>query len=330
MNLKTKMERLLSQSWELTIRQLVRRVPYQVVGILFLNILTAITYETRQVVISVSILIYGEGGYVIWAGSQTPRGAYAYRDGYSQRRLGFGVARDYQYLLNKEGKNHLFQNDFYYQKRARNDTLFREGVTLVNGSQNECKKSYRGKAKDCEDSLDTEELKNIQNSALKYRKSTSIPFTDLGNGERFINDHAEDVIFCSDQKSWYVWSDAYWVVSEQRVRQLAKQTTRNIPAEVVSSPEMVQKIITWQKSSEAMPRQNAMLEAASFDPKIAQPFSIFTKDTNLFNLQNGTYDLRTNPATTRKDRSYHSHCQRFFTQGSKMQSLVRVHRGSNQ
>ena len=121
--------------------------------------------------------------------------------------------------------------------------------------------------------MDTEELKNIQ-IAFKYRKSTSIPFTDLGNGERFINDHAEDVIFCSDQKSWYVWDDSLWVESEQRVRQLAKQTTRNIPTEAVSSPEMVQKIITWQKSSEAMPRQNAILEAASFDQNSSPIFDI--------------------------------------------------------
>ena len=241
--------------------------------------------------------IRGEGGYVIWAGSQTPRGAYAYRDEYSPEEVGFLELPEslLGILLNKEGKNHRAQNDFSTIKNgARNDTLFREGVTLVNAgvSEQNVRNHIEARAKDCEDSLDTEELKNIQNSALKYRKSTSIPFTDLGNGERFINDHAEDVIFCSDQKSWYVWSDAYWVVSEQRVRQLAKQTTRNIPIEAVSSPEMVQKIITWQKSSEAMPRQNAMLEAASFDPKIAQPFSIFTKDANLFNLQNGTYDLR--------------------------------------
>ena len=57
---------------------------------------------------------------------------------------------------------------------------------------------------------------------------------------------------------------------------------------------MMQKLIGWQKTSEAIPRQNAMLDAASFDPKISHPFSVFTTDENLFNLQNGTFDLKPN------------------------------------
>ena len=238
----------------------------------------------------------GEGGYVIWAGSKTSRGAYAYRDGYSPDQVGFSELPEklLNILLNKTGNSQKPQDDFVSIKNGtRNETLFREAVALANAgvSDTNVRNHIWSRAKDCEESLDLQELKSIQKSVFNYKKSTPIPFTDLGNGERFIKDHAEDVIFCSDQKSWYVWNEICWVASEQKARQLAKETTRNIPMESVSSPEMIQKLIAWQKSSESMPRQNAMLEAASFDPKIAFPFSIFTKDTNLFNLQNGTYDL---------------------------------------
>lgn len=245
----------------------------------------------------------GEGGYVIWAGSMTTQGAYAYRDRYSPEQVGFSELPEklLNILVNKTGRSQKPQNDFLSIKNGtRNDTLFREAVALVNAgvSDKNVRNHIRARAKNCEENLDIEELQSIQKSVFSYKKASPIPFTDLGNGERFVNDHAEDVIYCSDQKSWYVWGGTCWMASEQRVRQLAKETTRNIPAESVSSPEMIQKLIAWQKSSEAMPRQNAMLEAACFDPKIAFPFSTFTKDSNLFNLQNGTYDLRSQTLRT--------------------------------
>ena len=51
----------------------------------------------------------GEGGYVIWAGSQTPRGAYAYREGYSPEEVGFSELPKslLRILLKKKGKIYL-------------------------------------------------------------------------------------------------------------------------------------------------------------------------------------------------------------------------------
>ena len=240
--------------------------------------------------------IRGEGGYVIWAGSRTPNGTYAYRKGYSPEEVGFSEIPEIllNILLNKTGKKYRAQNDFVtIQNGSRNNTLFREGVSLVNAgvSTQNVRNHLKARANNCVDRLDIEELNRIQESALKYRKSSLIQLTDLGNGERFARDHAENVIFCSDQKSWYVWNNTYWAENEQKVRQLAKQTTRNMPKEAANSPEMLQRIMSWEKKTEAMPRQHAMLQAASFEPKIAHPFSIFNKDENLFNLQNGTFDL---------------------------------------
>ncbi len=240
----------------------------------------------------------GEGGYVIWAGSKTELGAYTYREGYSPEDVGFSELpeRLLNILLSKERKVHSSQYDkVTIENGVRNETLFQEAVTLVHSgvSEQDIRNHIEARAKDCFERLDITELENILTSALRYRRSTSIPFTDLGNGERFVSDHAADVIYCSDQKAWYVWNGKHWSMDDQRVRQRAKQTTRNIPKEAMSYPEMMQKLIGWQKTSEAIPKQNAMLDAASFDPKISHPFSIFTTDENLFNLQNGTFDLRT-------------------------------------
>jgi putative DNA primase/helicase len=239
----------------------------------------------------------GDGGYVIWAGSKTPIGDYRYRDGFSPLELGFGQIPGtlLEKLTNRQNKlSTLYSNDRTIPDGQRNNTLFMEGVTLVNYgvSDEKVKRHIELRASDCVGELNSKEIEAIKTSVNSYRDTSTIPFTDLGNGERLVRDWSGQIIYCSDQKVWYVWANTHWVMDEHRVKQFAKQTTRDIPSEPVISSEMMQKLITWQKTSEAMSRQNAMLEAACFDPKVSRPFSVFTNDLELFNLSNGTFNLK--------------------------------------
>ena len=137
-------------------------------------------------------------------------------------------------MLSKERKAHSSQDDkVTIENGARNETLFQEAVTLVHSgvSEQDIRDHIEARAKACVERLDSSELENILTSALRYRKSTSIPFT--GASERFVSDHA-DVIYCSDQKAWYVWNGKHWSMDDQNVRQRAKQTTRNIPKEAMN------------------------------------------------------------------------------------------------
>ena len=80
-------------------------------------------------------------------------------------------------------------------------------------------------------------------------------------------------------------------MDEQRVKQCAKRTTRDMRAESIQSAEMHKVQIAWQKTSESTARQASMLEAASYDEKITRKFDVFCRDERLFNLQNGTFEL---------------------------------------
>ena len=127
-----------------------------------------------------------------------------------------------------------------------------------------------------------------------------IPFTDLGNGERLVRDWNGQILYCSDQKAWYAWANTHWEMDEQRVKQCAKRTTRDMRAEPIPSAEMLKAQIAWQKTSESTARQASMLEAASSDEKITRKFDVFCRDERLFNLQNGTFGL--NRRTLREHR----------------------------
>jgi len=120
-----------------------------------------------------SIDTRADGGYVIWAGSKTLKGDYRYRPGYSPDAVGFADIPDLilEKLLgetpSKVGINKL---SGAIKSGSRNDTLFREGVTLVHaGVSDESISDYlRERSQDCEHKLDDKELKTIQESALSW------------------------------------------------------------------------------------------------------------------------------------------------------------------
>ena len=124
-----------------------------------------------------------------------------------------------------------------------------------------------------------------------WRDTRLLQLTDLGNGERLVRDWGNEIVFCSDQKAWYAWSDKHWEMCDQKVKQYAKNTTRKISTEASGRPDLAGDIIKWQKTSESVARQSAMLETASSDPEISRPFDLFLKDSHLFNVQNGTFEL---------------------------------------
>ena len=265
--------------------------------------------NTTSGILGKNIDTRGNGGYLIWAGSETVLGDYSYRKGFSYYDVGFQhLPEELLSLLLNERKNPsktLF-SELPIPKGQRNDTIFMEGVTLANhGVSDELVTNHvLARALNCEGNIDNSEVRSIQKSALRYKDNTIFPFTDLGNGERFAKDWEDDVIYCSDQKCWYTWSENHWKMNESRIRQCAKKTTRNMPIEAVHSTEMMQKLIAWQKTTESIARQNAMLEAASSDPKISRPYEVFTKDEHLFNLQNGTFNLNKQTLLEHRQEDY--------------------------
>ena len=251
----------------------------------------------------------GEGGYVIWAGSQTVQGSYRYRDGFSPEETGFQPVPDNILdLLTKNKKASQAMREYAQNPiiGERNNTLFNETVALSNRgvSDERVALHLQQRNHDCAEPLGQKELNGIFNSAISYRASAYLPFTDLGNGERFARDHHDKAMFCRDQKAWYVWSGKVWQQDQTSIEQLAKATTKDMLSEEASTPEMQQQLSKWQKFSESISRQQAMITAASSDEKLVRDISILDNHAHLFNLQNGIYDL-TSDTILEHDRKHY-------------------------
>lgn len=124
----------------------------------------------------------------------------------------------------------------------------------------------------------------------------SYHLTDTGNGERFADQHRENVKFCFPTKCWFVWDDIRWKPdNEGVVRLLAKQTTRKIYDEAAAEPDpdKSQKIGKWAAGSESSYRQEAMLKLAQSEPGIPILPEQMDRNEWLLNVENGTIDLKT-------------------------------------
>ena len=120
--------------------------------------------------------------------------------------------------------------------------------------------------------------------------------TDVGNGIRLVRRHGNNLRYCPPWKQWLMWDGTRWVVDEMgRIKELAKETVRAIYREAadLEDPELRQKVSNWAHQSEAMYRLEQMIKCAQTEAGIPIEPGAFDRDPWLFNVANGTLDLRT-------------------------------------
>jgi putative DNA primase/helicase len=118
--------------------------------------------------------------------------------------------------------------------------------------------------------------------------------TDLGNSERLVHRHGENLRFCFPWKAWLLWNGRAWLVDRAgRVNQYAKATARRIYDEAAAEEDDTRRgeLSKWARTSEGEARVRAMLALAASDVSI--PPELLDEDGNLFNAQNGTLELDT-------------------------------------
>jgi Bifunctional DNA primase/polymerase, N-terminal/D5 N terminal like len=96
--------------------------------------------------------------------------------------------------------------------------------------------------------------------------------TDLGNAERFIAQHGEDVRYCYPFRSWFVWNGTrWWKDPGDAITRLGKATVRTIYSEAADArdPEDRKAIVAWALKSESAER----LRACSSSPGARWPSS---------------------------------------------------------
>ena len=129
---------------------------------------------------------------------------------------------------------------------------------------------------------------NDPSLALKYN------LTDMGNADRLISLHGDEILFCYPWNTWLVWNGKRWQRDETgEIDRKAEATVRSIYAEAANEPDRERRfeIVKHAKQSESAAKIKAMIDRAK-NRRPAVPDQ-FDRDIYLFNVQNGTIDLRT-------------------------------------
>ena len=120
--------------------------------------------------------------------------------------------------------------------------------------------------------------------------------TDVGNAARFAAKHGENIRYCAQFGKWLVYRNGRWAEDATgEVWRLARDTLQSIYVEAVrqSDSQRRDELLKHAKRSEAYARINAMLLLAQSELRIAVAADSLDTAPWLFNVRNGTIDLRT-------------------------------------
>lgn len=242
--------------------------------------------------------VRAEGGYVIFAGSVLPDGrCYEPVEGLSIEEVEVApLPHDYLKRLLVPVKKTQRKKAVGTREGARNDTLFQHSVRATHWGLSD--KDVRAAAFELNQTfnppLDVEEVENTVGSAVGYRKNSRLPFTDLGNAERFRQAWRGGVYYAREHRTWYYFDGQRWVPDDSAAARMAHETIRSIGKEAVEGdPDDLQHAMRWQKNSEANARIKAMLDIASQLEGLSISQGAFDTKPYLLNFQNGTMDLKT-------------------------------------
>ena len=119
--------------------------------------------------------------------------------------------------------------------------------------------------------------------------------TELGNAQRLVRLHGEDLHFCSE-RGWYTWDGKRWKHdSSGEIKRQAKDTVRSIYLEAAhcTDGKLRDALGEHARRSEAKARIDAMIGLAESEPGIPVSHEELDRDPWLLNVANGTIDLRT-------------------------------------
>ena len=120
--------------------------------------------------------------------------------------------------------------------------------------------------------------------------------TDMGNAERLVANHGQNVRYCYSWYKWLVWDGRRWAVDYGgEVERKAKGTARSIYAEATAVADGSERraIAAHAARSEAQARIQAMILLARSEPGVPVRPDALDADPWLLNCENGTLDLRT-------------------------------------
>lgn len=122
--------------------------------------------------------------------------------------------------------------------------------------------------------------------------------TDLGNARRFIEMNHKKVraILAQRRRPWIIWSGQRWELDATgETERMAKLTVRTLYKDAMNEPdeEKRDELTKFALQSESAHSIRAMLELAATEPEISLTPDQLDANPWLFNVQNGTLNLKT-------------------------------------
>jgi len=124
---------------------------------------------------------------------------------------------------------------------------------------------------------------------------------DIGRAQRFADKHRDDVRWCQERKSWFIWNGKVWEQDKTlKIMMLAKNVVNDIIVDCLEASRKAQdeeqQAAAEKRLKEAFKNKSertlkAMLELAK--PELPILANEFDADPFLLNCQNGVIDLRT-------------------------------------
>jgi putative DNA primase/helicase len=131
---------------------------------------------------------------------------------------------------------------------------------------------------------------------LQQLKAGLLQFTDTSNAFRLMREHGKDIRYVAAWKKWVVWTGRRWKMDDgYLVHDKGLQMIRSIYDELLKTDDYRDRLELekYAMQAEAVRRRKAFLEAASWIPELNITPADADKDPWLFNVLNGTIDLRT-------------------------------------
>lgn len=126
------------------------------------------------------------------------------------------------------------------------------------------------------------------------RASISIAQTDLGNAERLIMRHGDDLRYCHPWEVWLIWQGRRWGMDKTaEIAQRAKDTVRAIYAEIagLKDADDRKRLAKHATKSEGATRIREMMALAKSEPGVpVLPESLDAAAMTL-NFSNGSIEL---------------------------------------
>ena len=121
-------------------------------------------------------------------------------------------------------------------------------------------------------------------------------YTDLGNAKRLVAQYGVHLLYCTPWRRWLIWDETRWCADEtERIMRAAKQVILGLyqQAASIETNGSREALVGHAKHSESVAALRNMLTLAASEPGIPVLPEGLNKDPWLFNVHNGTIDLRT-------------------------------------